>query len=170
MHANFHILYLSSANMTFSLAIAQTAQAFLSLSLALASSLRPYLPFTQLLLPFPELSFPFHWQVGEHPESQTSPLEPNVQFHSHEDRLGYQPEQRKDTQDLPYNGYNLRISSQNCTNSNLFLKHKSAHYTYAHMNPRNYQLMKTYQQNTIPGKYKFRVSHSKLALKQNLKP
>ena len=46
MHANFHILYLSSANMTFSLAIAQTAQAFLSLSLALASSLRPYLPFT----------------------------------------------------------------------------------------------------------------------------
>ena len=45
-----------------------------------------------------------------------------------------------------------------------------AHYTYAHMNPRNYHLMKTYQQNTILGKYKFRVSYSKLTLEQNLKP
>ena len=114
-----------------------------------------FMPFAQLLLPFPELSFPFHWQVGEHSEAQTSSLEPKVQFYSHEDRLGYQPKQRKDTQDQPYNSYNPRTSSQNCTNSNLFSKHKSAHCTCVHMNPRNYHFMKTYQHNTIPEKYKF---------------
>ena len=112
----------------------------------------PFLLFAQLLLSFQQLSFPSHWQVGEHSRAQTSSLEPNVQFHSHKDRLGYQPKQRKDTWDQPYNGYNPRISSQNCTNSNLFSKHNSAHCTYAHMNPRNYHLMKTYQQNTIPRK------------------
>ena len=115
----------------------------------------PFLPFAQLLLPFLELSFPSHWQVGENFETQTSSLESKVQFHSHEDRLGYQPKQRNDTQDQPYNGYNPRTSSQNCTNSNLFSKHKSAHCTCVHMNSRNYHLMKRYQHNTIPGKYKF---------------
>ena len=58
------------------------------------------------------------------------------------------------------------IFSCNCNSYDYF----GAHYTYAHMNPRNYHLMKTYQQNTIPGKYKFRVSYSKLTLEQNLKP
>ena len=131
---------------------------------------KPFLPFAQLLLPFPKLSFPSHWQGGEHSKAQTSSLEPNVQFHSHENRLGYQPKQRNNTQDQPYNGYNSRNSSQNCTNSNLFSKHNSNDCTYAHMNPRNYHLTKTYQQNMIPGKYKFRLSHSKFALEQNLKP
>ena len=45
MDADFHILYFSSANMAFSLAFAQIAQAFLSLSLTLASSSRAILPF-----------------------------------------------------------------------------------------------------------------------------
>ena len=115
----------------------------------------PFLSFAWLLLPFSELSFPSHQQFRERSEAQTSSLEPKVQFHFHEDRLGYQPKQRKDTQDQPYNGYNLRTSSQNCINSNLFLKHKSAHCTCVHMNLRNYHLMKTYQHNTIPRKYKF---------------
>ena len=42
MHADFHILYFSSANMDFSLAFAQIARAFLSLFLALAFSSRAY--------------------------------------------------------------------------------------------------------------------------------
>ena len=155
MHANFHILCFSLTNMAFSLAFAQTARAFLSSPWLQLPLQEPFLSFAQLLLSFPELLFPSHWQVGEHSKTQTSYLKPKVQFHSHEDKLDYQPKQRKDTQDQPYNGYNPRTSSQNCTNSNLFSKHKSAHCTYVHMNPRNYHLMKTYQHNTISGKYKF---------------
>ena len=76
MYANFHILRFSSANMAFSLAFAQTAQAFLSFSLALASSSRAFsticLASSAICLTtsvFPELSFPSHWQVGEHSEA-----------------------------------------------------------------------------------------------------
>ena len=72
MHANFHIFFFSSANMAFSLAFAQTARAFLFLFLALAPLQEPFLSFAQLLLPFLELSFPSHWQVGEHSKTQTS--------------------------------------------------------------------------------------------------
>ena len=134
MHANFHILCFSSANMAFSLTFTQTARTFLSLSLALASFSRAFfavcLTSFALLHPlFPELSFCSHWQVGEHSEAQTSSLEPKVQFHSHEDRLRYQAKQRKDTQDQPYNDYNLRTSSkiiqtQTCSqNTSLLIAH-----------------------------------------------
>ena len=96
MHANFHILRFFSANMAFSLAFAQTVQAFLSLSLALASSSKAFFAIclasfaiSKAVISLSLASWRALWNLN-------ILSEPKVQFHSHEDRLGYQPKQRKD--------------------------------------------------------------------------